>query len=299
VTEPLDRKRAPVAGGAMAYVDEGEGPAVVLIHGYPTSAHLWRDLVPILAPTFRAIAPDLLGYGDSDKPAEAPLDIRAQAAGVRELLDTLDIHEFAAVGHDVGGGIAQLLAFEGGVRTLVLADAISLDSWPIEGVRMIQVADPSTVDEEFAAELVKVTFDLGMRRRDRLADEDLEEFVRPWRADPVALIRAARGIDGIGLAGSEDRLMALDIRTLVLWGEDDPYQPEQHAERLGELLAGATVATLPGCSHFVTEDAPEVALPLVAEYLRVHHLGRRHAHAGPTPIDLGISFERPPEPPVE
>jgi 2-hydroxymuconate-semialdehyde hydrolase len=293
VTEPLERKRARVSGGELAYVDEGDGPVVVLLHGFPTSAHLWRDLVPILAPRSRAIAPDLLGYGYSDKSKDADLHIRAQASYVRELLESLGVDEFAVVGHDIGGGIAQLMAFEGGVKTLALIDSVSLDSWPIEGVRMIQEADPDAVDQEFSTELVRITFDLGMCRRDRLADEDVEEFVRPWREDPAALIRAARGIDGVGLEGTEDRLAALDVRTLVLWGEDDPYQPAEHAERLGELLPGATVATLPGCSHFVTEDAPEVALPLVADYLRIHFLGGHHAHAGPTMVDLGVSFERP------
>ena len=296
MTEPLDRKRARVSGGGLAYVDEGEGPAVVLLHGYPTSAHLWRDVVPILAPRFRAIAPDLLGYGDSEKPKDAPVHIRAQAGYVRELLDGLEVRAFAAVGHDIGGGVAQLLAFDGGVEALVLIDSISLDSWPIEGVRMLQQADPEEVDEEFATALVRTTFDLGMSRRAHLAEEDLDEFARPWREDPRALIRAARGIDGVGLAGTEARLEALDVRTLLLWGEDDPFLTSEQAERLGGLLPGSTTALLPGCSHFVTEDAPEATLPLIAEYLRIHYLGASHAHAGPTPIDLGVSFHRPEHP---
>jgi hypothetical protein len=113
----------------------------------------------------------------------------------------------------------------------------------------------------------------------------------------MALIRAARAIDGVGLAGTEERLAELDTRTLVLWGEDDPYQPSELAERLGEVMPGATVALLPGCSHFVTEDAPEATLPLIAEYLRVHHLRETHAHeTGPTPVELGISFQRPERP---
>src|SRR5688572_31568261 len=103
----------------MAYAEEGSGPPVVLLHGFPTSAHLWSDLVPLLAPRFRTIAPDLIGYGDSEKPSTERLDVRAQAGYVRELLEHLDISEFAAVGHDVGGGVAQLLAFEGSVRSLV------------------------------------------------------------------------------------------------------------------------------------------------------------------------------------
>jgi 2-hydroxymuconate-semialdehyde hydrolase len=293
VTEPLDRKRVRLSGGELAYVDEGEGPAVLLLHGFPTSAHLWRDLVPILAPRFRAVAPDLLGYGDSDKAPDAAVHVRAQAGYVREMLDALGLERVAVIGHDIGGGIGQLLAFEGLVETLVLIDSISLDSWPIEGVRMIQEAEPGSVDEEFVANLVTMTFDLGMGHPARLEDEDREEFVRPWRSDPPALIRAAQGIDGVGLAGTEDRLASLDIRTLIVWGEDDPFQPSDLAERLGELLPGSTVALLPGCSHFVTEDAPEAVLPLVSEYLRTHYLGERHGHAGPTMVDLGVSLQRP------
>jgi 2-hydroxymuconate-semialdehyde hydrolase len=293
VTEPLDRKRVRVSGGELAYVDEGEGPAVLLLHGFPTSAHLWRDLVPILAPRFRAVAPDLMGYGDSDKAPDAAVSVRAQAGYVREMLDALGLERVAVIGHDIGGGIGQLLAFEGLVETLVLIDSVSLDSWPIEGVRMIQGTEPDSIDEEFVANLVTMTFDLGMGHPARLEDEDREEFIRPWRSDPPALIRAAQGIDGVGLAGTEDRLASLDIRTLIVWGEDDPFQPSELAERLGELLPGSTVALLPGCSHFVTEDAPEAVLPLVSEYLRTHYLGERHGHAGPTMVDLGVSLQRP------
>jgi 2-hydroxymuconate-semialdehyde hydrolase len=293
VTEPLDRKRVLTSGGELAYVDEGDGPAVLLLHGFPTSAHLWRDLVPMLAPRFRAVAPDLLGYGDSDRPDQEAVTVRSQADHARELLEALGLQRVAVVGHDIGGGIGQLLAFEGLVETLVLIDSICLDSWPIEGVRMIQQIDPASVDEEFVPNLVSMTFDLGMGRPARLSDEDREEFVRPWRSDPAALIRAARGIDGVGLVGTEDQLASLDTRTLIVWGEDDPFQPSDLAERLGELLPGSTVALLPGCSHYVTEDAPEAVLPLISEYLRTHYLGERHGHAGPTMVDLGVSFQRP------
>lgn len=286
----LDRKRFGSSGGEIAYVDEGEGPAVVLLHGLPTSAHLWRDLVPILAPRFRAVAPDLLGYGASEKPPEAALDIRAQSRYVGELLEELGISEFALVAHDIGGGIAQLLAFEGGAKTLVLIDSISFDSWPIEGVKMIQQADDAQVDEVFAENLMRAIFDLGMGHPDRLSEEDFAAFVSPWRENPLALVRAARGVDGVGLVGTEDRLAQLDVPAFVIWGEDDAYQPSELAERLGDALPGSSVALLPGCGHFVTEDAPETVLPMISEFLRIQVLREPHRH-GPEPIQ--VSFERP------
>jgi 2-hydroxymuconate-semialdehyde hydrolase len=294
----LERRRARVQAGEIAYAEEGDGPAVLLLHGFPTSSHLWRDLVPVLAPRFRVIAPDLLGYGDSAKPEDpGELTIGAQAEVVRQFLAHLGVEGFAVIGHDIGGGVAQLLSFEGGVRTLVLADTISLDSWPIEAVKMIAGAQDDDVTEEFAAAVAGLAFDIGMAHRERLAQEDLEEYLRPWRRDPAALVRAARALDGVGLEGSEDRLRSLEQRVLIAWGEDDPYQSVEWAERLGELLPGSTVALLPGCGHFITEDAPESVLPLISGYLQTHELGG-HAHAGPTPLELGISFERPSHPSV-
>ena len=295
----LEQRRVALPSGEVAVVDEGEGPAVILLHGFPTSSHLWRDLVPLLAPRFRAIAPDLVGYGGSERPSDPErLTIRAQAAMVRELIGALAIEEdVAIVGHDIGGGVAQLLALEGGVRTLVLLDSICFDSWPIDGVRQIQEANPEQVDQDFVRTLIGLTFDIGMSHPERLAEPDREAFLRPWLGEPMSLIRAARGIDGVGLIGTEPTLAELDARALIVWGEDDPFQPSELAERLGDALPGATVSLLPGCSHYVSEDAAETVLPLIAEYLRVHHLRESHAHhGGPTPLDLGVSFERPDRP---
>ncbi|MDQ4006190.1 MAG: alpha/beta hydrolase [Actinomycetota bacterium] len=295
----LEKRRLRLAAGEVALADEGDGPAVLLLHGFPTSSHLWRNLVPLLAPRFRTVAPDLLGYGDSEKPEDPErLTIRSQAAMVRDLLRELKVdEEVAIVGHDIGGGVAQLLALEGGVRTMALLDSICFDSWPIDGVRQIQEANPEQVDEDFVRTLIQLTFDIGMSHPERLADEDREEFARPWLAEPVALIRAARGIDGVGLLDTEARLGALDARALIVWGEDDPFQPAGLAERLGDALPGATVSLLPGCSHYVGEDASETVLPLIGEYLRVHHLQETHPHhAGLTAVDLGVSFEKPDRP---
>lgn len=299
MTITLERKRASVSAGEMAYAEEGSGPPVVLLHGFPTSAHLWRDLVPLLAPRFRTIAPDLIGYGDSEKPAAAALDVGAQARYVRELLQQLGVQEFAAVGHDIGGGVAQLLSLEGGVHALVLVDSMSFGSRP-PVLQPFPSEDLTLAEGRVAQEFVRLHLELGMSHRDRLAQGDLEEYVRPWLQDPAALARAAGETHGDVLVGTEEQLKALDIPTLVLWGEDDPFQPSELAEQLWETLPDASIALLPGCSHFVTEDAVETALPLMLQFLRRRYLGEEgHAHdhaTGPVSVDLGVSFDRPPHP---
>jgi len=285
-------KRAPTSGGEIAYVEEGEGPAVLLLHGFPTSSFLWRREIPLLASRMRVIAPDLLGYGRSDKPQRADLSMTAQAGYIRELLGALGIEEFAVVGHDLGGVVAQLLALEVGVRTLILLDAACFDVWPIEGVKMLQAAEPEQETAEFVEQIVRLSIDLGVSHKDRLDEQALAGYVEPWLADPPAFFRAARAIDGKGLAGRDDELARVEAPALLIWGEDDPYLPPELAERLGDVLPGSTVALLPGCSHFVTEDAGPTVDQLIYEFLRLRYLGESHSHAHAGPVQ--VFLERPP-----
>ncbi|HEV8571659.1 MAG TPA: alpha/beta hydrolase [Actinomycetota bacterium] len=293
----LERRRARVSGVEIAYVDEGDGPPVVLLHGFPTNADLWRNLVPLLAPRFRVLAPDLLGYGWSMKPEGADLSLGAQAKHVRELLEGLGVHEFGVVGHGFGGGVAQLLAVEAGIRTLVLLNSVVFDRWSSAGSTGSLPVDDGSADAESAERAVQEAFARGMGHPERLLPEDLELFVRPWRDDPRALVRAARALDSKGLAGVVGHLRAQEIPILAVWGEDDPWLPPSLAERLQEEVGDVAVALLPGCSHFVLEDAPETVTPIVFEFLRLRYLGESHGRASaPVPVDLGVSLNRPPEP---
>ena len=292
---PPERRRTAVSGGQLAYVDVGDGPPVLLVHGFPTSSYLWRREMWLLAQRMRVVAPDLLGYGESGKPPGADLSEPRQAGYLKELLEQLGIDSLAVVGHDIGGGLAQMLALDDdgpAVEALVLADPACFDAWPIEGVRMLQQATPDQMSPAFVEGVVRLTFDLGLRHHDRLSADDMRAYVAPWLADPAALFRAARGITGEGLAGRDDELRALDIPTLILWGEEDPFLPVELAERLGDAVPGSTTGLLPGCSHFLTEDAPHTVGPLIYEYLRSQYLhdGHAHADAGPVPVFL----ERPP-----
>ena len=292
----LERRRARLSAGDISYVEEGEGPAVVLLHGFPTNADLWRNLAPLLAPRFRVVAPDLLGYGGSEKPEDADLSISAQARHVRDLLERLGVREFAAVGHGAGGGIAQLLAVDGGVRTLVLLDTVAFDGWAPPGVVPDLTDDGPVADPGMAERAVREAFTRGMGHPERLLPGDMELFTEPWREDPAALLRAARALEGPALSGVPPRIAEQAIPVLVLWGEEDPWLPPSLAERLQDEIGEAAVALLPGCSHFVLEDAPETVAPIVFQFLRLRYLGEAHGHGpAPAPVDLGVSFQRPAE----
>lgn len=121
-------RRVRTRAGELAVVEAGDprAPAVLLLHGSSASSATWGAYVPVLAPSFRVLAPDLLG-GGPDGPGGAPPDLEAQAGQVEELLERLSALDPAAVGHGSGGGVAAVLAARGRVRTLVLVGASGVD----------------------------------------------------------------------------------------------------------------------------------------------------------------------------
>jgi 2-hydroxymuconate-semialdehyde hydrolase len=230
------------------------------------------------------IAPDLIGYGHSDKAFGADLTEPAQAGYVRELLQTLGVTDVAIVGHDIGGAVAQMLALDepGRVKALVLLDSACFDAWPVEGVRMIQAMPTGQETAPIVDEILRAAFALGIAHQHRIEDGIVDRYIEPWKQDPGAFFRAARSLSGNGLAGRDAELATLDVPTLIIWGEDDPFLPSELAERLGDAIPFSTVALLPGCSHFITEDAPQTVGPLVYEFLRLRYLGESHGHGPPT-----------------
>jgi pimeloyl-ACP methyl ester carboxylesterase len=289
------KRRAPVEGGEVAFVDEGdpEAPAVVLLSGALTSSHVWRALIPMLAPWMRVVAPDLLGSGDADAPEGADLGLAAQARRVRELLTSLRIERFALGGHGHGGGVAQLVALGGGAEALLLVDSIASGVWPAPEERSLRedLASGRDVDAEA---WVRAMVRRGVERPERLAGVDVDEYVRPFRGPKGRrrLELVASSLDGAGLEDVEDRLAGLDVPALVLWGEQDATVGAEVAERLGEALPRAAVALLPGCGHLLLEDAADTVAPLVFQWLRRQYLKMEHVHeSGPVTVYLG---RRPP-----
>ena len=106
--------------------------------------------------------------------------------------------------------------------------------------------------------------------------------------------RAALALDGLGLAGHEEEFAAWDLPILILWGEEDPYYPVTLAERLNEAIPASTLALLPGCGHYLPEEAAETIGPLITEYLRARYLKAPHAHADEKAGVVMLQLERRP-----
>jgi pimeloyl-ACP methyl ester carboxylesterase len=200
-----------------------------------------------------------------------------------ELLDHLGIDRVAIVGHSTGGGVAQLLADRRpSVGALVLIDSIAFDAWPTEAIAEVQVLPPERETAETAELVIRSALGIGMRDGEA-AEDDVQVYLAPWRApsDVTGLFRWARALDGRGLRELERPMMSWDLPTLILSGEDDPFHPAAVAERLNAAISSSALGLVPGCGHFLPEEAPETIDPIISEYLRANYLRIPHGHEPP------------------
>jgi pimeloyl-ACP methyl ester carboxylesterase len=239
----------------------GAGVPVIFIHGFPTSSHLWADVVPLMSPGHRLVVLDLLGYGRSDRPHGRAVDVRAHAERVIELLDELRIQRGCLVGHGIGGGIAQSIAVRHPQRVshLCLIDSVAFDRWPNFRARLARGSLPITqfLPAEVLHSIVRRNLGRGYTDPQR-ALHSMEQYLRPFlnpegRDALVAHIRA--------LTTRETRKLGRQLRkitapTAIIWGENDPVVPLDVARLLQESIAGATLQILPDRRHFTPEEAP-------------------------------------------
>lgn len=239
----------------------GAGVPVVFIHGFPTSSHLWSDVVPLMPRGHRIVVLDLLGYGRSDRPLMRPVDVRAHAERVVELLDELRIQRGCIVGHGIGGGIAQSLAIRHPERVshLCLIDSVAFDRWPTFEARVARASLPITRFLPPDALLAIVRRDIRRGYADHArAAHSIDLYLRPFkesagRAALIAHIRALTSRETIKLGRQLGKIRA---PTALVWGADDGVIPVSVGRRLQSTIAGATLDVIPEGRHFTPEELP-------------------------------------------
>jgi len=277
---PLVHRTRPVDGFSLAYDRSGDGPAVVLLHGWPGDRGDFRLVAPLLAGVADVVVPDLRGFGESDKHAVHPdegYSGAAQARSVTGLLDELALGPVVLAGYDIGSRIAQAVAQASPdrVRALVIAP-------PAPGAGR-RVLDPAVQTEFWYQHFHRLPVARQLLDghpdavRDHLRhfwthwsgpsyappEDDLERLVARY-AQPGAFTssigwyRAGPGILARSLAerapGPADRLR---VPVHVLWPGHDPLFPLEWADRLDEFFADVTLTPLPDAGHFVPLEAPE------------------------------------------
>jgi len=250
----------------------GVGEPVVFLHGFPTSGHLWTDVIPLMPSGHRLVVLDLLGYGRSDPPAGRPLTLRAHAERVLALMDALGIQQACIVGHDLGGGVAQALAIDAPARVtrLALIDSVAFTGWPTRDVRLARALLRLTgkVPPRWVLAVLRADLERGYADASR-AVHSIDRFIRPFTSDDgrAVFMQHLGALDARETRGMAQRLGEISASTAVVWGASDPFLSLKLGKRLAAAIPGATLEIIPGVRHFTPEDAPRQVADAIAALL--------------------------------
>lgn len=274
--EALRERRATVDGTAHRWLARDDArwdhtePApepIVLVHGLPTGPLVWRHMVRYL-PDRPVLAWEMTGYAGSIAAGRGrDLSLSAQAGRLGRWLDHLGLDRVTLVGHDLGGGVAQILATSEPrrVRALVLTDAVAFDDWPVAPVRAARALGPAI--QHLPDRVFATTLTAAMRAgyaNSAVARASTALHLAPYLdsggAEALhAQIRALDSADTTAVAGG---LAGLSCPAAVVWGARDPFLRLPLGRRLARAL-GAPLLRVPTGRHFVPEDHPQAVAAAV------------------------------------
>jgi haloalkane dehalogenase len=258
------------SSSGLAYRNAGPegGPSVLLVHGYPESSYMWRDVVDeIGAAGYRAVAPDLAGFGDS--PADPPGTWERHVEALERFAEELGIGPTVLVVHDWGGliGLRWACDHPQRVRALVISSTGFFGDGRWHGLADVMRTDGQ--GEELMAQMSRESFGtLLAQASPGIGDDAVDEY---WKAfgDPDrrrGQLELYRSGDMEKLAAYDGQLAALGVPSLILWGETDAFAPVAGAHRFHEELPDSRLEIL-DAGHFVWEEAPARCTESVLEFL--------------------------------
>ena len=274
----IELKYLDLHGERIAYLDEGCGEAIVLLHGLAGSSETWRSLIGPLSRKYRVVAPDLLGHGNSTKP-RTDYSLGALSVLIRDVLDELGITRATFVGHSLGGGIAMQFVYQHPdyVQRLVLINSGGLG--PDVGM-LLRLASLPGAELVLPIIAAKRLLDPGERvwslmRKAGIESPRGEEMWRHYRSlsdGPTrqAFLRTVRGvIDHRGQAVSAlNRLNTrMNFPVMAIWGDRDAMIPVAHAYAAQQIRPDVRVEVLTDVGHFPHAERPGEVAELIEDFI--------------------------------
>ena len=251
------------AGIHTSYLEAGAGPPLVLLHGAGGGAVTWYKAIGPLSRHFRVIAFDRPGYGESEKPS-APYDKPFNTNWLLQAIKNLGLQRFSLVGNSEGGavGIHFTLNHPEYLDKLILVGSAGLgDDW--DKAIILKMALYKLLPSPKWGDL------LG-----RNVMQNPDDAHPAWHEYSIDVLKKKGGrrafFQGRGRAVitfTDEELRAVQVPTLLIWGEDEAFFPVSHGERAARLIPGARMEVIPGAGHLPFMEKPEIFCHLVAKFL--------------------------------
>lgn len=273
---PFTPRRFRTSEGEMSYLDEGEGPVLLFVHGTPSWSFEWRDVILEMRKSARCIAVDHLGFGLSDKP-QTKLTPQDHARRLRALVEHLDLKDMTLVVHDFGGPIGLPLALEGGRVSRVLI----CNTWMWDQSADPQLARIDSLVRSWLGRLLYKTFNFSPRvilpsalgKKTKLTKAQHRQYMAPFdaraeREGTYAMALALKGESAYYASLWNQRAALAKLPMHIVWGMQDPaFKPELLA-RWQEALPHAQVTKLEGVGHFPAEEDPTAVVTALRALMR-------------------------------
>jgi pimeloyl-ACP methyl ester carboxylesterase len=279
---PVHECELRLHGQRVPYLEAGAdsgGPVVVLVHGLASNRGTWAGVLPTLGAHVHAIAPDLLGSGDADKPRSADYSVGAHAARLRDLMRELGVDRAGLVGHSYGGGVAMTFAYQFPERTERLALIASGGLGPdlTIALRLASLPGATLTAHALATVLPRWLTSAGRRTLAGLGlvpEPDLDALARAVgslsdRESRQAFTHTVRSTvcwSGQRLAAADRLYLLAGLPTLLVAGRRDSCIPHQHSLAAHEVLPNSRLEVL-DAGHFPHQEHPAVVGGLLAEFL--------------------------------
>ncbi len=256
----------------LVYYRMGVGPALLMVHGITTYSFIWRKLVPLLQDKYELILVDLAGCGDADKSLGVDLSLKHHAKVLCQMIRFLNIDRLHLVGHDVGGGICQIMAVSAPQLfcSLTLINTVAYDFWPVQPI--ISMRTP------IIRQLAMACLDIGalrfivrrgMYHPERVTKELMAFFWHPLKTSEgrKAFLYFAHCLNNKDLLEISDQISELAIPVLIVRGDADVYLSQSIAEKLHANIPGSRYELLSTAGHFIQEDEPEQLAYIMSHFI--------------------------------
>lgn len=265
----------------LHYVEAGEGPLVVLLHGFPELWYGWRHQIPALAEAgFRVVAPDMRGYNLSSKPVGvAAYDVDPLARDIRDLIAERGAQRAFLAGHDWGGAVAWITAMNHGE----VVERLAIVNCPHPRPFLRAIRHPRQIarswymlffqlpwlPERFIGSGGGKWFLKSAARPGAFSADDLARYAEAWRQPGAltAMVNYYRALLRQRPSSAEARILPVEAPTLVIWGERDRYLGRELAEPdRSDVPNLERVVRLPDATHWVQHEEPATVSKLLSDF---------------------------------
>ena len=267
------------------FLDEGQGESLLMLHGNPTWSFYYRNLISGLKQSYRCVVPDHMGMGKSDKPQNYPYTLSQHIDNLEALVDKLKLNNITLVVHDWGGAIGMGFASRHPqkIKRLVLFNTAAFLSEKIPvRLKLCRVPGFGALAIRGFNAFALAAVDMACKKKERMTNEVRAGYLAPYDsfANRIATLRFVQDIPMSSDAPSYSIVKYIEenlerfksLPVMIAWGAKDFVFNDHFLKRWQRIFPDAEVHRIPDAGHYVLEDAHELIIPLMQEFLQKNPL---------------------------